>query len=238
MAKPDPKSAMKRLSLMLATGEAATDEEQGFSRQWPSPQVDALADQLEQDTGCSIDREEFWHDMMSFDQVYRESRTGAQSWSPKSYSAMERVQHRCQEFRSSLEDATEAIAPLEDLQAMLTEIDRMERSIKWQAGVVRKMRSSRRSTSHPKAILFENTINALASIYEKHTGRPAGTSTSRTSDGRGGPFVRFVESVLDILEPDNRRAALGESIAKTLRVLKDRRSLPGEAGRWVIHRGT
>ena len=70
-----------------------------------------------------------------------------------------------------------------------------------------------------KADLFEHAVSHLALLYEDHTGRWAGTSTSRTTGDRGGPFVRFVASVLEVMEPNSSRKGLGASIAKILPLL-------------------
>ena len=211
MAEPDPKG-----------GAPSTAEERGLSHEWPSPQIDALADQLEHDTGCSIYRGEFWDEMVCFDLNYRALRHGLQAWSPEAYEAVKRAQRRCQDFRESVRHAIDVNAPLEDLHAMLKETDRMEAAITRQIELVQSARSYR-SGKQPRGLLFENTIYQLAWIYEMYTGRTAGTSTSRTRDGRFGPFVHFVESVLEIVEPDSQRAALGESIAKVQEVVTNQK---------------
>jgi len=189
----------------------------GFQDDYPSLVIDVLADQLEQDTGCTIDRDALWGDMRVFDLQYQLHRSAAQLWSPEGAEAVQRVSQRCQEFQVALQDAAEILPQATGVQAILQDLNRMEEFLTWQAEAVHREKNARPT----KTVLFENSINHLAMIYESHTDRPAGTSA--TEDGRGGPFVRFVENVLETADPDHGRAALGESIAKILPTLKGKR---------------
>ena len=203
-----------------------------FPLRWLPPQIEALAEQLEKDTGCStIDRELFRGDMVALDEFYRTVKMHEQRSTSKAHAALERVFRRCQEFRSSLQDAVEATAPLDDLKVMLANIRRMEDAITLQTQCIRALRSPR-SVGRPQAVLFETLVGNLASIYEEHTGRSAGTSTSRSRGGRGGAFVRFVKSVLDVVEPGDRHTALGENLAKMLRVMTEDRQLSHRYLQW------
>ena len=226
----------KRKPSMTGAEMGARAMGQGFSRRWPPPQIEVLAEQLEKDTGCTIDREVFQDDMVHWDAYYWAMKLREQESTAEAHAAMERAFRQCQEFRSSLQKAIEAAAPLYDLEAMLADIQHMERRITWQTEAAREIREKMqppRSAGRPEADLFEGMISSLASIYELHTGRFAGTSTSRSRDGRGGAFVRFVKSVLDVVEPGDRRRALGESVAKMLRVLKENQWVSREYLRWA-----
>ena len=224
-----------------------TADRPGFRTEWPSPEIEALADQLERDIGCTIDRSKFWHDMVAFNGAYQQDICAARVRTAKARAAAEAAYRRCRALRSSLEKAVDAFAPLNDLPAMLADVNRMERAMARQLEFVRSSPPARDAGERRSGWLFETTINRLALVYEDHTGQPAGTSTIRKSDDRnlrdeyrGGPFVRFVASVLDIVEPDRKRAALGDSIAKVLQVLNQphhgvpRRSPVGDPMRYTL----
>ncbi len=205
---------------------------EGFSRRWPPHQLEALAVQLEKDTGCTVDREVFRDDMVQIDAFYWTVKLQQQGSTSEAYAAMKRASRRCQEFRSSLQEAIEAAAPLDDLEVMLADIQRMEGAITRQAEFLQQFRP-RRSAGRPRAVFFGYMINGLALIFEEHTGRLAGTSSGHGHDDRGGTFVRFAKSVLGVVEPGDRHRALGENAKKILQDRKRNRGLSREYLSWM-----
>ena len=200
----------------LALLGPGTEMGPGFSREQPSAEIDALADHLEQDTGCTIDRDLFRNVMIDFSQHYRCYRANNTSRSPQEIAATKRAHRRCQALQAALQET--------NYQVALDEINRLELALRW--AVDNTKRDPSEKARYTKAALFRESVYYLAFLYQHNTGRPAGTSTSLTSDDRAGPFVRFVASVLKVMEPDTRRAGLGESIAKLLPLLKDHMRYP------------
>ena len=81
---------------------------------------------------------------------------------------------------------------------------------------------------HKRSIPLHVLICHLAIIYKRHTGEAAGTSPElreratdgETIEGRGGPFVRFVEGVYAVIEPEDEHLSLGNVIRKALANLR------------------
>ncbi len=63
-------------------------------------------------------------------------------------------------------------------------------------------------------------VEKLAGSYHRLTGQRATTSFLRSSSDRGGPFVAFVNDVLDIAEPGRNHAGLGTAVENALRQLR------------------
>ena len=104
------------------------------------------------------------------------------------------------------------------------ELDEAERAEEYLRSLADEFtRSPEITDGATKADLFQHAVRHLAIVYEFRTGRWAGSSASHntTTKDRGGPFVRFVASVLEVMEPDSRRKGLGASIAKILPLLDE-----------------
>ena len=72
----------------------------GFDRS--GPEIDTLADQLEHDTGCTINREELVTDMMYFSTIYRDFRLDIKSHSAQAVAAIQRAYRQCRNYKAAL----------------------------------------------------------------------------------------------------------------------------------------
>jgi len=73
----------------------------------------------------------------------------------------------------------------------------------------------------PRDTSWHMLVAILGYVYHRATGRRPATSSIRHGDDRGGPFVRFVASFLDIVDPGNSRAGIGNHIENALQQLRD-----------------
>ncbi len=78
---------------------------------------------------------------------------------------------------------------------------------------------------------FLGLVFLLGEAWRLGARRSAGTSSDKEGSGRDGPFVDFVGTALEFLEPNDigrRRAGLGDRIRRALRCI--RKTLPPEGG--------
>ncbi len=187
----------------------------------PDAETEAIAAQLERDTGCStIDRAALACSLGSVIDWYwlrMDLLPSTRKVRSHHHEKLETAYRRYQEFESSLREACET-GYVSDSPTVLGDARRIGAEI---ALGMRQARSAaphrgQPSTRKVRGLLFDD----LAEIYAEHTGRRAGTSTIRDRHGaerRGGPFVNFVEMVVALADPNARRSALGTSVAAALR---------------------
>jgi hypothetical protein len=183
-------------------------------------QIEALADQIEDDTGCTVDRARLADDVNHMLGMYHSIKTSFKSVSsgssvPEKRKALEKAHRACRQLQSSLQEmeAHSNVGP--DVRTTLESVERLEKDLaRWL--VLYAPNRGRPADGW----MFANLIYDLSVAYERATGRRAGTSTIRDQHGgerRGGPFVNFVEMVMEIAEPSGGRLALGTSVAAALR---------------------
>ena len=183
-------------------------------------QIEALADQIEDDTGCTVDRARLADDVNHMLRIYHSIKTSFKSVFsgssvPEKRKALEKAHRACRQLQSSLQEmeAHSNVGP--DVRTTLESVERLEKDLaQWL--VLYTPHRGRPADGW----MFANLIYDLSRAYERATGRRAGASTIRDRYGDergGGPFVRFVESVLAIIEPGRQRKALASSIHKALR---------------------
>ena len=207
-------------------------------------QVEALAEQLERDTGCTIDRVAFADDLEVATISFANARYFAGPnpvWDAKvteAKSAFKAALESCRRFRLALERAHLAhlehtdemkrafVAPWEklveissppfavDFETMLHDVRDIEDKLEKPVEMFRAPRG------RPRNWAWHGLVVILGHAYHGATGQRPTTSTIRGSDDRGGPFVRFVVSFLDNVDPGGSRAGLGNHIQSALQQLR------------------
>ena len=77
-----------------------------------------------------------------------------------------------------------------------------------------------RRQRRPPEVCLPMLVNDLASVYQSHTRRRPTTIYRENTRERGGPFVKFVETVIAALEPGKKRVALADTVKNVLRERK------------------
>ncbi len=196
-------------------------------------QVEAIADELERDTGRTIDtpariedepawprfifkdqrgRAAFGNDLNEILVIYLARKT--KKWGRREGVMWKRAYRRCRDFRSSLQQISKNELDFAELcPEMLERLERWEPHLKEMLELF-DFPSVRARPSD--GWVFVNLIHDLGAVYENATKLPPGTSSTPGGKKRGGPFVRFGESIMKIIEPDHGRKALGSSISGAL----------------------
>ena len=184
-------------------------------------QVEGIAAQLERDTRCTVNRAELAADLEFEIEQFRllmSALPGIRKVRSEHREMLERAYHLYRQFRSSLEELSGGglISDAPTILGCAGRIDQ-ELALRLREACANAPHRGQPSNKNVRANFYRYS---LAQIYEHHTGRRAGTSTIRDRHGgerRRGPFVIFVEMVMDIAEPSVQRTALGTSVAEALR---------------------
>ena len=185
--------------------------------------IRSIEDRLELDIGCEINRVNFRealiNDMALLVGTAREEKD---VYSETAY-------NNCRGLLEALEEMEDCgvygTALLEELKHQLPDLRRLEKLLKnaseerersYNFGLMYRGRFPGKRGRSASRLRYQ--LRVFATLYKNATGREPGTSSSMTTpEVRSGPFVRFVEGILDIIEPDVERRSLGSSIATYLR---------------------
>lgn len=197
----------------------------------------AFADQLERDTGRTIDREQFRQNMIEATWSYQLSRSEAVGFA-EGGDAVADAKTRSQaayraavRFRLALQGALNAHwrlhhednwilspsrPPERELRDIINQLDGIE------AALAKHVSLCRRPIGRPLYGWWHQTIECFACAYWEATGQQATTSSRVDSDDRGGEYVEFVARVLGDIDPGYKRAGLGNRIEAALRYRKQK----------------